>query len=91
MTEATLATETSCSLYQNEKMKNVQYILDYASRDSSVGIATDYGLDDRRVEVRVSVESKFSSSPSRPDRLWGPPNLLMGTGGSFPGGKPARA
>jgi hypothetical protein len=29
------------------------------SRDSSVGIATDYGLDDRGVGVRVSVGLEF--------------------------------
>jgi hypothetical protein len=36
--------------------------------DSSVGIATGYGLDDQG-------EREFTS-PYRPDRLWGPPNLL---------------
>jgi hypothetical protein len=47
-------------------------------RDSSVGIATGYGLDDH----------EGWEFPYRPDRLWGPPNLLdMGTGGSFPGVK----
>jgi hypothetical protein len=45
-------------------------------RDSSVGIATSYGLDDRGVGVRVPVGSGILSSPRRPDRLWGPPNLL---------------
>jgi hypothetical protein len=42
------------------------------SPDSSVGIATGYGLDDRRVGVRVPVRSRISSAPRRPDRLWGP-------------------
>jgi hypothetical protein len=46
------------------------------SRDSVVGIATGYGLDDREVEVRVPVGSRIFSSPCRPDRLWGSPNLL---------------
>jgi hypothetical protein len=46
------------------------------SRDSVVGIATGYGLDDRGVGVRVPVGSRIISSPRRPDRLWGPPNLL---------------
>jgi hypothetical protein len=46
------------------------------SRGSSVGIATGYGLDDGGVEVRVPVGSRIFSSPCRPDRLWGPPNLL---------------
>jgi hypothetical protein len=39
------------------------------SRDSSVGRATGYGLNDRRVGVRVLVGSIIISSPGRPDRL----------------------
>jgi hypothetical protein len=46
------------------------------SRDSVVGIATSYGLDGRGVGVRVQVGSRIFSSPNRPDRLWGPTNLL---------------
>jgi hypothetical protein len=47
------------------------------SRDSSVGIATGYGLDERGgAGVRVPVGSKIFTSPYRPDRLWVPPNLL---------------
>jgi hypothetical protein len=46
------------------------------SRDSVVSIATTYGQDDRGVGVRVPVGSRIFSSPNRPDRLWGPPNLL---------------
>jgi hypothetical protein len=46
------------------------------SRDRVVGIATGYGLNDRGVGVRVPVGSKIFSSPRRPDRFWGPPNLL---------------
>jgi hypothetical protein len=38
------------------------------SLDSVVGIATGYGLD--------AVGSRIFSSPRRPDRLWGPLNLL---------------
>jgi hypothetical protein len=45
------------------------------SRDSSVGIANGYGLDNRGVGVRVTVVSRIFSPP-RPDRHWGPPNLL---------------
>jgi hypothetical protein len=45
------------------------------SRDSVVRIATGYGLDDRRVGVRVPVGSKIFSSARRRDRFWGPPNL----------------
>jgi hypothetical protein len=38
------------------------------TRDSSVGIATGYGLDDRGVGIRVPVVAKFL--------FWGPPSLL---------------
>jgi hypothetical protein len=59
----------------------------YRSRDSVVGIATSYGLDDRGVGVRVSVGSRIFSSSRRPDRLWGSPNLLSnGYQGLFPRG-----
>jgi hypothetical protein len=46
------------------------------SRDSVVGVATDFGLDNRGVRVRVPVGSRIFSSPCRPDRLCGPSNLL---------------
>jgi hypothetical protein len=52
------------------------------SRDSSVGIATGDGLDDRVVGVRVPVESRIFSSPRRPERL-----LSNGYRGSFLGGR----
>jgi hypothetical protein len=39
-------------------------------RNSSVGIATGYRLNDRGVGVRVPVGSKIFSSSRRPDRLW---------------------
>jgi hypothetical protein len=51
----------------------------------AVGIATGYGLTGQRVGVRVPVEVRIFTSPSRPDRLWGPPNLLFNEyGDSFP-------
>jgi hypothetical protein len=57
------------------------------SRDSVVSIATIYGLDDRRVGVRVLAGSRIFSSQNRPGRLWGPPNLLFnGYGGALSSG-----
>jgi hypothetical protein len=56
-------------------------------RDSSVGTATRYGLDDGRVGVGVPVGSRIFFSPYRPDRLWGSPSLLSnGYREFFPGG-----
>jgi hypothetical protein len=54
------------------------------SRVSVVGIATSYELNDRRVGDRVPVGSRIFTSPNRPHRLWGPPNLLSkGYGGAL--------
>jgi hypothetical protein len=62
------------------------------SRDSSVGIATGYGLDDRDVGVRVPVGSRIFSPLRRPDRLWGHlTSYPIGTQGYFRGGKTAGA
>jgi hypothetical protein len=50
-------------------------------RNSVVGIATSYGLNDRGVGVRVLVGSRIFSSPDRP------PNLLSNAyRGLFPRG-----
>jgi hypothetical protein len=42
---------------------------DLRSRDSVVGIATSYMLEDGGVKVRVPVGSRIFSSPRRPDRF----------------------
>jgi hypothetical protein len=52
-----------------------KYVL-FASRDSAVGTATGYGLDDQGVGVRVPVGANIFTSPCCTDQLWGPPNLL---------------
>jgi hypothetical protein len=59
-----------------DKLNVVTFLLWERSRESSVGIATDYGMDHRGVGVRVPAGSIIFSSPLRPDRLWGPPSLL---------------
>jgi hypothetical protein len=52
-------------------------LINYAlCRDSVVGIATGYGLDDREVGVRIPVGSGILSSSICPDWFWGPPNIL---------------
>jgi len=51
-------------------------------RDSSVGIATGYGL-----EARGSKPCGVEIFRTRPDRLWCPPSLLYNEYRVFPGGK----
>jgi hypothetical protein len=52
-------------------------------RDSSVGIATRYGLEGQGIESRWGEVFR-----TRPDRPWGPPSLLYnGYWVSFPGVK----
>jgi hypothetical protein len=57
------------------------------SRDSAVGIATGYELDDEGVGVRLQVGSRIFYSLRRPKGLWDPLSLLSsGYRGSFPRG-----
>jgi hypothetical protein len=66
---------------------------DVWSRDSSVGIALGYGLDDRGSKVRFPAWAGNFSLHHRVQNGSGthPASYLMGTRGSFPGGKAAGA
>jgi hypothetical protein len=46
------------------------------SRGSSDIAVSDYGLDDRAIEVRSQAEGRDFSSVLSPERLWGPRSLL---------------
>jgi hypothetical protein len=63
------------------------------SRDSSVGIALGYGLDDRGSRVRFPAGAGNFSLHHRVQNGSGahPASYPMATRGSFPGGKAARA
>jgi hypothetical protein len=89
----TLSQPQDCSVKTQNTYRINDVIKRLRSRDSVVGIATGYGLDDRGIGVPVPVGSRIFSSPRRPDRLWGPPNLLSNgyREGAFPGGKAAGA
>jgi hypothetical protein len=62
----------------------------FCCRNSSVGVATGYGLEDRgSIPGRGK---RFFSTAKRPDPLWGhSASSPMGTGNRFPGGKAAGA
>jgi hypothetical protein len=64
---------------------------DTESRDSSVGIALSYGLDDRGSRVRVPARAGNFSLHHRVQNGSGahPASYPMGTRGSFPVGKAA--
>jgi hypothetical protein len=78
----------STSLPKNERQlrKKISF---YMSRGSSSSKVSDYGLDDRAIEVRSPTgEEDFSSSPCVQTGSGAhPASYPMGTGGSFPGGK----
>jgi hypothetical protein len=89
----------SPSILTNERRRMAQrcvcvcvcvYIYIYTwSRGSSGSIVSDYGLDDRTVEVRSPTEAEdFSSIPCVQTGSGAhPASYPMGTGGSFPAGK----
>jgi hypothetical protein len=58
------------------------------NRDSAIGIATGYGLDDQGAGVRVPVGQQFSLlHVVRTGSGALPASYPMGTGGSFSGGE----
>jgi hypothetical protein len=57
------------SIYLSTAILSLSCFFSFLSRDSAVGIATGYGLDDREVGVRVPVGTSMFPSPRRPDRL----------------------
>jgi hypothetical protein len=57
------------------------------NKHDSYAMVTGYGMDDRRVGVRVPVGSRIFTSQYGPDRLWSTTSYPMGTGGSSPGVK----
>jgi hypothetical protein len=63
------------------------------SRDSSVGVALGYGLDNWGSRVRFPAEARDYSLHRRVQNGSGahPASYPMGTRGSFPGGKAAGA
>jgi hypothetical protein len=56
---------------------------------SSLSVVSDYGLDDRAIEVRLPAEAKDISSNLCVQTGFGahPASCTVGTGGPFPGGK----
>jgi hypothetical protein len=91
LSQATELADLRISIFMKlEASSEIMFIMLIIIQDSVVGIVTSYGLDDQEVGVRIPIGSRMFSSPYRPDRLWGPPNLLSnGYGGLFPGGKAA--
>jgi hypothetical protein len=76
-----------CQLLMENKFKILAYQNREVGRDSSVGIASGYGLDG------PGIESGWGgvNFRTRPDRPWGPPSLLYNGYRVFPGGKSAGA
>jgi hypothetical protein len=60
----------------NFRMRSLTSTNCKTSRDSAVGIATGYGLDEWRVGIRVPVGSRMFIFPYLSDRFWGSLRLL---------------
>jgi hypothetical protein len=74
--------------------RGVNFLVDLMlpSRGIVVGVATAYRLDDRGVQARIPIGSRIFTSLYRPDRPWGPHDLLSdGYWETFPRTKAAEA
>jgi hypothetical protein len=69
-------TDIAASYIETFQIKLAHFPMRTRSWGSVVGTGTGYGLDGRGVGVQAPIEPRIFSSPRRPDRLWGPPNLL---------------
>jgi hypothetical protein len=72
-------TKTSRVVALVKKIRPIYLYFDFWKieiKSSLHGIATGYWLDDQGGECSSSGRVKMFTSPYRPDRLWGPPNLL---------------
>ena len=73
--------------FPHSTLFSITYVCITCGPGSSVGIATDYGLNG------PGIESQWGEIFRHPDGLWGPPSLLYNGYRVFPGGKvrPGRA
>jgi hypothetical protein len=73
--------------WRTRKITNKEHYIFYETRDSSVGIALGYGLDDRGFEYRwgLGVFPFIAASQTGSGALQA--SYQVGTGGSFPRGK----
>jgi hypothetical protein len=79
--------------YQSIYMLKIRVFTNYCTvtyyfriRGSSVGTVSEYGLDDRAIEVRSPAEDFFSDLCVQTGSGAHPASCTMGTGGPFPGG-----
>jgi hypothetical protein len=71
------------------QLSNYHWYYDNCEPGSSVSIVSDYGLEDREIEVRSPAEAKktsFSLCVQTSSEAH-PASCTMGTGGPFPGAK----
>jgi hypothetical protein len=90
--KSAVKTAVNYNFYLGHKTYFDTYIISMRSRDSIVGIASSYGLDDRGVGVRVPASQEFSLlHVVQTGSGVHPTSYSMGKGGLSPGGKAAGA